>query len=131
MVIGNNMNDIVYRKNCLQVDNKGWSNVSGYGNIIISNTSNNHPVEHTVKPWNRIQPLKMPAVSPANVKYAWSPPISKSLYNDVYSNCDSNPPQCNNSYKKENVLKKCCPFSNYKNRRVACFQPKHEYTCDK
>ena len=44
-----------------------WSNVTGYGNIKISNGKT-----YKQNPWNRIPPLSMPTSTLVNIHNAWN-----------------------------------------------------------
>ena len=48
--------------------NNLWSNVTGYGNITISNGGK----INKKNPWNRIPPLSMPTSTLVNIKNAWN-----------------------------------------------------------
>ncbi len=75
-----------YKNSYHSEDNKGWSNISGYGQIV-NNTYNNQSVSTNYSPWNLIQPLKKPVNSPANINYAWSPPLTSKMKKIIKNNC--------------------------------------------
>ena len=78
------------------MSNKGWSNVVGYGNINIAqvNPNNEFKVLNRTTPWNRIQPLSKPYVTPGNPKKAWSPPVSNEMYEFINTNCNVSKKNC-------------------------------------
>ena len=45
---------------------KEWANVTGYGNIVVSNKKSSKQ-----NPWNRIPPLITPTSTPVVIKDAW------------------------------------------------------------
>ena len=67
-------------------EEKGWSNVSGYGNIVMSQVKN-HQVSSEISPWNRIQGLSQPTSTNVDVKYAWTPPVSTQLKETLFKTC--------------------------------------------
>ena len=78
-------------KNCEEINNqcvrgypKGWSNVSGYGNIRISKPGKEFEIKNSIKPWNRIQRLTSPFSTPVNTKSAWT-----NQQNAISSKCDT------------------------------------------
>jgi hypothetical protein len=48
-----------------------WSNVRGYGNIVVATNDSCNNVHGRVHPYNRITKLSMPYDGPAVVKDAW------------------------------------------------------------
>lgn len=48
-----------------------WSNVRGYGNIVVATNDSCSNVHGRVHPYNRIKALSMPYDGPAVVKDAW------------------------------------------------------------
>tara|TARA_B100000963_G_scaffold45853_2_gene34250 strand:+ start:609 stop:1046 length:438 start_codon:yes stop_codon:yes gene_type:complete len=48
-----------------------WSNVRGYGNIVVATNDSCNNIHGKVHPYNRISSLSMPYDGPAVVKDAW------------------------------------------------------------
>ena len=48
-----------------------WSNVRGYGNIVVATNDDCTNIHGKVHPYNRIHPLSMPYDGPAVIKDAW------------------------------------------------------------
>lgn len=55
-----------------KVSNKSWSNVRGYGNVVVATHDTQNNVHGRIHPWNRITPLNNPHDTPVVVKDAWS-----------------------------------------------------------
>lgn len=74
--------------NYLDYDNRGWSNDSGYGNLILTHFPKveRWTAESVASPWDRLQPLK-PPFNIDNTKFAWSPPLTKINEEQLYSSC--------------------------------------------
>lgn len=113
---------------CFPLENKGWTNIRGYGEIINSTLKNNSRVTQDISPWNKIQPLYLPTSTPAEIKYAWSPPISHQLFNNIRSDCNICPKHSQTTYNgciknldspMENNYG--CPKSTWENKRLNYF----------
>jgi hypothetical protein len=114
-----------WENTCFPIENKGWSNVRGYGEII-NNTLENNKISQDISPWNRIQPLYLPTSTPAEIKYAWSPPISNNLFNNIRSDCNICPKHSQTTYngciqnlENPTIHNYACPKSTWENQRVS------------
>jgi len=112
---------------CFPKEDKVWSTQKGYGQIINSSMSQNADVKYTISPWNRIQPLTLPVWTEVNVKYAWTPPVTKNLQKTLDTNCGICPERsvtdwngCAYNYDSPREVTQCCPRSTWKNNRVKC-----------
>ncbi len=74
--------------NYLDYDQKGWTNISGYGNIVNSQLPNiNQRLVQTMSsPWDRLQPLPAP-YHIENTQYSWSPPLTPLNKSQLYQTC--------------------------------------------
>ena len=52
------------------VSNKSWSNVRGYGNIVVATHDTESNMHGRLHPWNRINPLSSPYETPVVTKQA-------------------------------------------------------------
>ena len=117
-----------WNNNCFPLENKGWTNIRGYGGIINNNMQNNN-IQQTISPWNRIQPLYLPTSTPIDIKYAWSPPISTNLFNTIRSDCNICPKHsqttnngCIQNLEAPIIYQNGCPRSTWENNRVNLFK---------
>ena len=87
-------------------DGPKWSNIDGYGNIIMYSLEECGKLNDNIKPWNRIPALEKPYSTPVNTTYAWSPsplaPISYKNNKMFYKSCNI----CNN-YPKNSPCNNC------------------------
>ena len=87
-------------------DEPTWSNVDGYGNIMMFNVKDCGGIKTIVKPWNRIPALESPYSSSVNPVYAWSPsplaPVSKKKMHMLNMACNI----CNN-YPRNSPCPNC------------------------
>ena len=72
--------------NYLDYDNKGWSNNSGYGNLVITRLPQPSQSHSDITPWNRLQALK-PPYHIENTQYAWTPPLTAKNERELYQTC--------------------------------------------
>lgn len=74
--------------NYLDYDQKGWTNISGYGNIVNTRLPMiSQRVANSVScPWDRLQPLT-PPYQIENTQYSWSPPLTQSNQYQLYQTC--------------------------------------------
>ena len=74
--------------NYLDYDQKGWTNISGYGNIVNSQLPyiNQGFVQTISSPWDRLQPLTAP-YHIENTQYSWSPPLTPLNQSQLYQSC--------------------------------------------
>lgn len=70
----------------LDYDKKGWSNTSGYGNIVNTYIDKSIYADSKIVPWNRIEPLTI-SHNISNTEYAWSPPMNKKNKKELYETC--------------------------------------------
>lgn len=77
------------KNNYLDYDKKGWSNNSGYGNLVITDFPTDNHAKSVVTPWNRLQNLK-PPYHIENTQYAWTPPLTKKNEKELYQSCPKN-----------------------------------------
>ena len=117
-----------WENNCFPIENKGWSNIKGYGQIV-NNTFENDSVNQNISPWNKIQPMYLPVSTPVNTKYAWSPPISKELFSIIRSDCNICPKHSQTTYNgciqnldSPTIYNNGCPRSGYENNRINIFK---------
>lgn len=98
--ITKNCNNQNLKANYLDYDNKGWSNISGYGNMVNTKltTNNDRNVQTIISPWDRLQPLTPPYYI-ENTQYSWSPPLTTYNQRQLYESCAICPSfqlKCNN-----------------------------------
>lgn len=74
--------------NYLDYDQKGWTNISGYGNIVNTQLPyiNQGFVQTINSPWDRLQPLT-PPYHIENTQYSWSPPLTPLNKSQLYQTC--------------------------------------------
>lgn len=123
----NNMYTCNWENTCFPLEDKGWSNIRGYGEMVNNSFIQNRDIVRTVSPWNRIQPLYLPTDTEVNTKYAWSPPISQNLLNNIRSDCNICPKHSQTTYngcihnlESPTLSENCCPRSTWRNNRVKC-----------
>ena len=124
-----NLPKCTWDNTCFPVEDKGWTNIRGYGEIVNNNIDYNNKITQTVSPWNRIQPLYLPTSTPAEIKYAWSPPISQDLYRTIKSDCNICPKHSQTTYNgciqnldSPTLINNACPRSTWENNRVQFFK---------
>ena len=117
-----------YKNGCIKDNIKGWSDIIGFGNIQINDIDKNNEfvINNRQSPWNKMEPLQKPYTTPLNSQKAWSPPVSQSMYallNKECNLCDYNSDECikHNNTNNKPIINDCCPFQNYTNDRLMCF----------
>ena len=74
-------------------EQKGWSNASGYGNLILTSYcskpgSNKVDFKTRSHPWNRLEKLDKPYCTTVDTKMAWTPPVSTDLNKVLFETCN-------------------------------------------
>tara|TARA_B100001093_G_scaffold519364_1_gene608029 strand:- start:279 stop:644 length:366 start_codon:yes stop_codon:yes gene_type:complete len=54
------------------VSNKSWSNVRGYGNVVVATHDTENNMHGRVHPWNRLNNMASPYETPVVTKDAWN-----------------------------------------------------------
>lgn len=124
-----NLPKCTWDNSCFPIEDKGWTNIRGYGEIVNNTIDYNNKITQSVSPWNRIQPLYLPTSTPAEIKYAWSPPISQGLSQIIRSDCNICPKHSQTTYngciqnlEAPTLYNNACPRSTWKNNRVQFFK---------